>query len=130
MPAFVSLLAAVRARYPTYHAWPVPGLWGLRSFLVVVGLARDYKARMQRGGHSREIMLEHYFISSCLYLYLLTGRLRIPALAGSGKGLPDYECCVKCLPPGNKPFRSEISACNAYLQVELVLLQKERSLSP
>jgi uracil-DNA glycosylase len=109
----------VRARWPDYHAAPVPSFGVRRPGLLVVGLApglhgANASGRPFTGDYAGEILYpalhRHGFASA-------------PVSTGQGDGLRLLDCritnAVRCLPPQNRPTGEEVRCCNPFLVPEL-----------
>jgi uracil-DNA glycosylase len=112
-------LDAVGARFPAYHAKPVPPFGSLRPRLLVVGLApgmhgANRTGRPFTGDHAGILLYEtlHRF-----------GFASAPVSQSFDDTLSLLDCritnAVKCLPPGNRPAPEEIRSCNTYLAGEI-----------
>ncbi len=121
-PRLVSFRAANRSSEPTWHNAPVPSFGrddadGVR--LLIVGLAPGLRGanrtgRPFTGDHAGEI----------LYRTLIDhGFARGDYRAAPDDGLELIDCritnAVRCVPPENRPTRTEINACRRFLSAEL-----------
>lgn len=106
-PRLAAFRAANRRAFPDYHNAPVPGRGaGLAARLLIVGLAPGLRGanrtgRPFEGDRSGDLL-----------------RTTLDA-AGWPAGLVQVTNAVKCVPPENKPTRSEIATCAGYLAAEL-----------
>jgi uracil-DNA glycosylase family 4 len=97
-------------RDETYWGRPVPGFGDASAALVLVGLApgahgANRTGRMFTGDRSGD------------FLYAALHRA----------GIASYiTAAVRCVPPANKPSPTEIAACRAWLEEELILLPGAR----
>ncbi|MDE2091952.1 MAG: uracil-DNA glycosylase [Gammaproteobacteria bacterium] len=121
-PRFARFLTEVRHRYPDYHARPVPPFGDPQARLLIVGLApgmhgANASGRPFTGDHAGILLYR------TLHKY---GFASMPQSRSLDDGLQLQDCritnAVKCVPPQNKPTRSEISTCNRYLRAELRLM--------
>jgi uracil-DNA glycosylase family 4 len=117
-----TFLDDVRAKYPDYHAKPVPSFGDPAARLLVVGLApgmhgANATGRPFTGDHAGILLYEtlHHF-----------GFGSQPEATAVDDGLQLIDCritnAVRCLPPQNKPVGSEVNECNAYLAEELATM--------
>ena len=112
-------LDRVREANPGYFCRPVPPFGGDAAALVVVGLAPGMHGANASG---RPFTGDHagILLYATLHAY---GFASQPVGTGRDDGLALVSCritnAVKCLPPENKPERSEIRACNDYLSADL-----------
>ena len=115
----VAFLADVKSRYPDYHAATVPPFGDADARLLIVGLApgmhgANASGRPFTGDHAGillyQTLFEYGFSSAAESVH-------------KDDGLQLHDCritnAVKCLPPGNKPVGSEMSACNRFLAREI-----------
>lgn len=119
-PRFVDYLSEVRNAHPDYHARPVPPFGDPHARLLIVGLApglhgANASGRPFTGDHAGILLYR------TLHKY---GFASAPQSRALDDGLQLQDCritnAVKCVPPQNKPTRSEITTCNRYLRVELL----------
>lgn len=119
-----SFLDEVREIHPSYHAAPVAPLGERGSPLLIVGLApgmhgANATGRPFTGDHAGILLFQ------TLHAY---GFCNQPRGDRADDGLRLINCritnAVKCLPPGNKPSPTEISACNPYLVADLEMLSR------
>ncbi len=105
-----------------YWARPVPGFGDRRARLLVLGLApgahgSNRTGRMFTGDASGD------FLYPALYRAGLASQ---PQAQGRDDGLELQgvwiTAALRCVPPGNKPRRSELAACRAWLEHDLALL--------
>ena len=127
-PRLTTFLDDVHARYPTYHARPVPAFGDPRPSLLIVGLAPGMHGANRSGrpftGDTAGILLYqtlHQF-----------GYASAPESVSVDDGLRLIDCritnAVKCLPPANKPEPGEIRECNRFLAAELAALPADASI--
>lgn len=117
-----------RRAYRDHSYWgkAVPAFGSTRARLVLVGLApgahgSNRTGRMFTGDSSGDTLYaalhKHGFASQ-------------PRAQGRRDGLKLIDCfitaAVRCAPPGNKPSRTEFSACRPFVLRELRLLKKAR----
>jgi len=121
-PRFVGFLSEVRTAHPDYHARPVPPFGDPHARLLIVGLApglhgANASGRPFTGDHAGILLYR------TLHKY---GFASVPQSRALDDGLQLQDCritnAVKCVPPQNKPTRSEIATCNRYLRAELQLM--------
>jgi len=121
-PRLATFLDDVHARYPGYHARPVPAFGDPQPNLLIVGLAPGMHGANRSGrpftGDTAGILLYqtlHQF-----------GYASAPESVSLDDGLRLTGCritnAVKCLPPANKPEPGEIRECNRFLAAELAEL--------
>ncbi|MEX2481289.1 MAG: uracil-DNA glycosylase [Gammaproteobacteria bacterium] len=115
----VEFLDTVRARYPAYHAAPVPPFGDAAARLLVIGLAPGMHGANATG---RPFTGDH----AGILLYRTLHRFGFADRAESqhaADGLTLHDCritnAVKCLPPQNKPRPDEVARCRDYLVAEL-----------
>jgi uracil-DNA glycosylase family 4 len=112
-------LDEVRARWPAYHARPVPAFGAADPRLLVVGLAPGLHGANRTG---RPFTGDHagILLYDMLYRY---GFASQPTGAAPDDGLALRDCritnAVKCVPPQNAPTPAEVRTCNRYLAQEL-----------
>lgn len=123
-PRLSEFLSQVRSSHPDYFAKPVPPFGAASPRLLIVGLApgmhgANRTGRPFTGDHAGILLYEtlHRF-----------GFSNQPISEHTADGLQLIACritnAVKCLPPENKPDKSEINNCNNYLKTELNVLDK------
>ncbi|MCQ8117013.1 uracil-DNA glycosylase [Methylomonas rosea] len=123
-PRLSEFLCEVKAKYPAYHALPVPPFGDPEARLLVVGLAPGMHGANATGrpftGDYAGLLLYQ-----ALYDFGYSNQLESTNLAD---GLQLSNCritnAVKCLPPQNKPTGDEIKQCNPYLAAEIKTLPK------
>lgn len=110
----------------TYWSKPVPGFGDPDARLLIFGLApgahgSNRTGRMFTGDASGD------FLYPALWR---AGLANQPRAVHRGDGLELREtyitAAVRCVPPGNKPTRTEFAACSAWTARELVLLPNLR----
>jgi uracil-DNA glycosylase family 4 len=127
-PRLAAFLDDVHARYPSYHARPVPAFGETRPQLLIVGLAPGLHGANRSGrpftGDTAGILLYetlHQF-----------GYASAPQSISVDDGLQLIGCritnAVKCLPPANKPEPGEIRECNRFLAAEIADLPASASI--
>jgi len=124
-PRLSGFLEEIRAKYPEYHARPVPPFGVAKPKLLIVGLApgmhgANATGRPFTGDHAGIILYE------MLYQHGFSNK---PISTDLNDGLKLKYCritnAVKCLPPQNKPVGEEIKSCNSYLVEELKVIDKK-----
>jgi len=126
-PRLSGFLQQVRVSYPDYFAKPVPPFGAASPRLLIVGLApgmhgANRTGRPFTGDHAGILLYEtlHRF-----------GFSNQPISEHAADSLQLIACritnAVKCLPPENKPEKSEINNCNNYLKQELNVLDESVS---
>jgi uracil-DNA glycosylase len=123
-PRLSGFLEETRAKYPDYHARPVPAFGVNKPKLLIVGLApgmhgANATGRPFTGDHAGIILYDtlyqHGFSNKSISIDLNDGlKLKHCRITNA----------VKCLPPGNKPVGEEINSCNSYLVEELKAIEK------
>src|SRR5512134_3161909 len=118
-PRLADFRAGNRRAFPDWHNAPVPSFGDPAAPLLIVGLAPGLKGanrtgRPFTGDHAGEI----------LYATLLRfGFARGEYRAAGDDGLELIDCritnAVRCVPPANRPFGDEVSACRRFLLGEL-----------
>jgi uracil-DNA glycosylase len=124
-----AFLDEVKARYPDYHARPVPAFGDESPRLLIIGLAPGMHGANRTGrpftGDFAGILLYR-----TLYKY---GFANHEGSARVDDNLQLMQCritnAVKCLPPENKPEPGEIRQCNRYLAVEISDFMKGRGVA-
>ncbi len=117
-----SFLTEVRAKYPDYHARPVPSFGDPDARLLVVGLAPGMHGANATG---RPFTGDHagILLYATLHEFGFASQAEASAI---DDGLQLLDCCitnaVRCLPPKNKPVGAEVNTCNSYLAEELLQL--------
>lgn len=123
-PRLSQFLMQVRVQHPDYFAKPVPPFGAKSPQLLIVGLApgmhgANRTGRPFTGDHAGILLYE------TLHRYGFSNQ---PTSEDATDGLQLIACritnAVKCLPPENKPDKSEIKICNNYLKTELNELDK------
>jgi len=118
-PRLSRFLLQVRETHSDYFAKPVPPFGATAPKLLIVGLApgmhgANRTGRPFTGDHAGILLYE------TLHRYGFSNQ---PISEHMADGLELIGCritnAVKCLPPENKPDRSEIVNCNKYLMYEL-----------
>ncbi len=120
-PRLAAYLAECRQRHPAYHGRPVAPFGAADARLLIVGLAPGYHGANASG---RPFTGDHAGL--LLYATLHAHGFASAAVSTSrDDGLRLLDCrisnAVKCVPPANKPERSEVQRCNVYLANELAL---------
>jgi len=110
------------AKYPGYHARPVPAFGDPDARLLIVGLAPG-----MHGANATGRPFTGDYAGILLYRTLFEfGFSSHPESVSRDDGLQLAGCritnAVKCLPPQNKPQTDEIRNCNHYLQAEIASL--------
>ena len=117
-----------RKQFMNFDYWgrPVPGFGDPKAALVVVGLAPaahggNRTGRVFTGDSSARFLVRHLHAAG------------FANQAGSetrDDGLSYSNCyvtaVVRCVPPGDKPMREEISNCAPFFEIELGLLKNSR----
>jgi uracil-DNA glycosylase family 4 len=117
-----SFLTEVRAKYPDYHARPVPSFGDPDARLLVVGLAPGMHGANATG---RPFTGDHagILLYATLHEFGFASQAEASAI---DDGLQLLDCritnAVRCLPPKNKPVGAEVNTCNSYLAEELLQL--------
>ncbi|WJW74292.1 uracil-DNA glycosylase [Thiohalobacter sp. IOR34] len=118
-PRLAEFLDTVQARYPDYHARPVPPFGDPQARLLIVGLAPGMHGANASG---RPFTGDHAGILLYRTLHAF-GFASAPISTAGDDGLRLHDCritnAVKCLPPQNKPSGAEIRTCNGFLRAEL-----------
>jgi uracil-DNA glycosylase len=118
-PRLAGFLSEVRLNHPDYHARPVPAFGDPQARLLIVGLAPGLHGANATG---RPFTGDHagILLYRTLHKY---GFASMPQSRSPDDGLQLQDCritnAVKCVPPQNKPTRSEIATCNQFLRAEL-----------
>jgi len=123
-PRLSQFLTQVRQKHPDYFAKPVPPFGADSPRLLIVGLApgmhgANRTGRPFTGDHAGILLYE------TLHRYGFSNQ---PISEHASDALQLIQCnitnAVKCLPPENKPDKSEIKLCNNYLKTELNVLDE------
>jgi len=112
------------ARYPGYHARPVPAFGDAAARLLIVGLAPG-----MHGANATGRPFTGDYAGILLYQTLFDfGFSNHPESVSRDDGLRLTGCritnAVKCLPPQNKPQLTEVRNCNRYLHAEIAALPR------
>lgn len=125
-PRLSAFLAATRERYPGYWSRPVPSFGAAKPRIVLIGLAPGLHGANRSG---RPFTGDHAGLLLYRTLYE-AGLASAPESRAADDELQLRHVrivnSVKCVPPQNKPLRSEIRTCNAYLDAELRTLAGTR----
>ena len=110
------------AKYPDYHARPVPAFGDSGARLLIVGLAPG-----MHGANATGRPFTGDYAGILLYRTLFDfGFSSQPESVSRDDGLRLTGCritnAVKCLPPQNKPRPDEVRECNRYLKAEIAAL--------
>jgi len=110
------------AKYPDYHARPVPAFGDSGARLLIVGLAPG-----MHGANATGRPFTGDYAGILLYQTLFDfGFSNHPESVSRDDGLRLTGCritnAVKCLPPRNKPQLEEVRNCNSYLHAEISAL--------
>jgi uracil-DNA glycosylase family 4 len=115
----VGFLAEARARWPGYHARPVPAFGSAAPALLIVGLAPGLHGANATG---RPFTGDHAGILLYRTMHEF-GFATTPVSRAADDGLQLLDACitnaVRCVPPANKPLPAEVRTCNAYLRHDL-----------
>ncbi len=113
----------LRSRFPDYHNAPVPAFGDPAARLLIVGLApglhgANRSGRVFTGDASGDLLF------ATLYRFGFCNRPKSLSLA-DGMRLDDcwITNAVKCVPPQNRPNRTELTRCRDYLRAELAVLR-------
>lgn len=124
--------SVARNRKPQFAKWkywakPVPGFGDSKARLIVIGLAPAAHGGLRTGrvftgdGSGR-------FLVNALYR---TGFANQQVSESRDDGLVYTGCyvtaAVKCAPPGDRPTREEFDNCSGYLDAELNVLKRART---
>jgi uracil-DNA glycosylase len=126
-PRLVAYREANRQAQPAWFNAPVPSFGPISAAILIVGLAPGLKGANRTG---RPFTGDHAGI--LLYETLLRFGLASGSYAADpNDGLALQNCrianAVSCVPPGNLPEPSEVSACNRFLETELRGLSRLRA---
>jgi len=119
----VHYLTSLRLRFPDYHNAPVPAFGDPAAQLMIVGLApglhgANATGRVFTGDQSGDLLFDtlHRF-GFCNYpsSRLLVDDLRLENCIITN--------AVKCVPPLNRPNRTELKRCGSYLHDEIKTLE-------
>jgi uracil-DNA glycosylase family 4 len=110
------------AKYPGYHARPVPAFGDPAARLLIVGLAPG-----MHGANATGRPFTGDYAGILLYQTLFDfGFSNRPESVSRDDGLQLAGCritnAVKCLPPQNKPLLEEVRNCNRYLNAEIAAM--------
>jgi uracil-DNA glycosylase family 4 len=127
-PRLRALRLKCRANHVDWHAAPVPSFGGLDAPLLIVGLAPGL-----RGANRTGRPFTGDFAGVLLYETLLRLGLASGAYAADpGDGLVLTGCritnAVRCVPPDNKPSRTEIEGCRRFLAEEIAAMTRLRAI--
>ena len=118
-PRLAGFLDVVKIQHPNYYARPVPQFGDDAPNLLIVGLAPGMHGA-NRTGRPFTGDFAGVLLYETLYRY---GYASASQSIAADDGLVLSGCrisnAVKCLPPENKPTRTEINTCNRYLAAEL-----------
>jgi uracil-DNA glycosylase family 4 len=118
-PRLTGFLDQTSAKYPEYHARPVPAFGDTAARLLIVGLAPG-----MHGANATGRPFTGDYAGVLLYRTLFDfGFSNHPESVSREDGLRLAGCritnAVKCLPPQNKPLLEEVRNCNRYLRAEI-----------
>jgi uracil-DNA glycosylase family 4 len=116
----------LRADHPDWWNGPVPVFGDRDAWLAIVGLAPGKKGANRTGRPFTGDASGALLFPTLLKFGLAEGVYR--GEAGDGLRLKGAAILntVKCLPPGNRPERSEIANCRPYFEAALAALPKVR----
>jgi uracil-DNA glycosylase family 4 len=125
-PRLVEYRRANRAANPGWFNAPVPSFGALDAKLLVVGLAPGVRGANRTGRPFTGDFAGVLLYQTLLKTGLATGTYG--ANAADGMTLRDTRVtnAVRCVPPGNLPVPTEITACNAFLTAELAAMPHVR----
>ncbi len=117
-----------RKQFIDFDYWgrPVPGCGDPKAGLVVVGLAPaahggNRTGRVFTGDSSAKFLVRHLYQAG--FASQATSETRDDGLVYSNCYVT---AVVRCVPPGDKPMREEISNCAPFFEMELRLLRNSR----
>ncbi len=116
-------------RYSDWNYWgrPVPGYGDEKAELVIIGLAPAAHGG-NRTGRVFTGDLSAKFLIGCLYETGLTNQPNSDSLDDGLRMTGSYMlAAVRCVPPDNRPTPREAENCYPFLERELVLLIKAKS---
>ncbi|MCK5872006.1 MAG: uracil-DNA glycosylase [Methylococcales bacterium] len=124
-PRLSLFLKENKQQHPNYHALPVAPFGDKNAQLLVVGLAPG-----MHGANATGRPFTGDFAGLLLYQALYDfGFSNKPISTALNDGLKLTNAritnAVKCLPPQNKPTRTEVNQCNPFLQAELKTLPEK-----
>jgi uracil-DNA glycosylase family 4 len=127
-PRLRALRLEGRANHVDWHAAPVPSFGGLDAPLLIVGLAPGLRGANRTGRPFTGDFAGVLLYETLLQLGLASGTYA----ADPGDGLVLTGCritnAVRCVPPDNKPSRTEIEGCRRFLAEEIAAMTRLRAI--
>jgi uracil-DNA glycosylase family 4 len=122
-PRLFHYLNSLRKRFPDYHNAPVPRVGDPSAQLMIVGLApglhgANATGRVFTGDASGDLLfatLHRFGFCSHASSRLLSKEMRLDNCIITN--------AVKCVPPSNRPNRTELKRCGDYLRSEIEQLR-------
>ena len=118
-PRLVAYRTANRAANPDWFNAPVPSFGGVEAPLLVVGLAPGVRGANRTGRPFTGDFAGVLLYQTLIEYGLATGAYGANAADGLGLRNTRVTNAVRCVPPGNLPTPTEITACNPFLAAEL-----------
>ncbi len=125
-PRLVALRHQCRTEHPDWWNAPVPAFGDRHAWLAIVGLAPGKKGANRTGRAFTGDASGALLFPTLLKFGLAEGDYRGEADDGFQLKGAIILNTVKCLPPGNKPERSEIMNCRPYFESALATLPEIR----
>ena len=121
-PRLVAYRTANRAANPDWFNAPVPSFGGVEASLLVVGLAPGVRGANRTGRPFTGDFAGVLLYQTLIEFGLATGAYGANAADGLGLRNTRVTNAVRCVPPGNLPTPTEITACNPFLTAELAAM--------
>jgi uracil-DNA glycosylase family 4 len=127
-PRLVRFRHECRAEHPDWWNAPVPAFGDPDAWLAIVGLAPGKQGANRTGRPFTGDYAGELLYRTLLKAGFATGEYRADIADGLQLRRARITNAVRCVPPQNKPERSEIAACGRFLAAELAVSPRIRAI--
>ncbi|MGD9613898.1 MAG: uracil-DNA glycosylase [Alphaproteobacteria bacterium] len=127
-PRLAAFRAAQRAAHPDWFNAPVPSFGDPDAELLIVGLAPGLRGANRTGRPFTGDYAGELLYRTLLKSGFATGEYGADIADGLDLCRARIANAVRCVPPQNKPERTEIATCNRFLASELAVLPRLRAI--